>query len=746
MFVVCLGLLLLVFTTEPRAQDGGHFIRGLSELLFRYFEGSSASNFAENDELKGAPIPSGADAYIWSNLSADERSFYQRMQVDAYRSGGLRDSKWDLEAVRYLEAYSDYATSTLGAPDFDQLAEHGDAVIELGCKDPLVLYLYATILLQQDRLVEASEILRKASGQLDTYGYSPLLQWASVERFTNVLQLRGLKGRANHAQRRTLDLAVETVAGNSVRAEEQRFLYLFMDDVLGSKSIDWLQSFVDQISAIPEADPWLVNLLAGRLHRKLAWQERGGGYADTVPDEGWRGWKEHLEKARKHFSSAYELNPSFPEPASQMIGVAMGGGGLPGEGPRFWFDRTVAAQFDYLPAYEDLLWALRPRWGGSHLEMLEFATECLDSNRFDTRIPQYMLTTVQSVSDELADDYREVLLIPGVREKLDRMADGYLTQPQSDPDRGWYYTLKAAVAWRCDDFAAARAALDNAGSHFEPIAFLQVGAHSDLATGEIYLRTGADANAYLDALKHYEAENYQEAMPLYRELLATSDDEKPGVRTLLQSAIWNCEKVIGLQGVDWVDLMPGENLLGWEVKRGIQWTWENPDTVKGEAGENGLRMLCRTPFPPRFELTVNMDFVTSNLGKFNGGLVFGYKNPDDWYSFIAYAKPRKAVLGFQYHEVYDDDNKLQGVPAPSRRRETNVLSLKVWDGKAYAFVNGECVYAGHRLADAADFENTRIGLGGYFWYESPVLRFSGVKARRLTEPPEDSIPGETGDS
>ncbi len=47
----------------------------------------------------------------------------------------------------------------------------------------------------------------------------------------------------------------------------------------------------------------------------------------------------------------------------------------PGEDARTWFDRAVAAQFDYWPAYQARLVFLQPRWGGSYEEDLALAAE-----------------------------------------------------------------------------------------------------------------------------------------------------------------------------------------------------------------------------------------------------------------------------------------------------------------------------------------------------------------------------------
>src|SRR5205085_10352870 len=54
---------------------------------------------------------------------------------------------------------------------------------------------------------------------------------------------------------------------------------------------------------------WLALMLDGEHHVMLAWRARGGGYAGTVNDAGWKGFASNLVMARNEFSEAWRLHP-----------------------------------------------------------------------------------------------------------------------------------------------------------------------------------------------------------------------------------------------------------------------------------------------------------------------------------------------------------------------------------------------------------------------------------------------------
>ena len=51
---------------------------------------------------------------------------------------------------------------------------------------------------------------------------------------------------------------------------------------------------------------------------------------------------------------------------------------------RLWFDRAVAARFDYREAYMKYMYGLYPRWHGDRQALYDFAIECSENGRLDS--------------------------------------------------------------------------------------------------------------------------------------------------------------------------------------------------------------------------------------------------------------------------------------------------------------------------------------------------------------------------
>src|SRR5262249_20449759 len=72
---------------------------------------------------------------------------------------------------------------------------------------------------------------------------------------------------------------------------------------------------------------WLASMLDAEYHVILAWRERGGGYANTVSEPGWKGFETNLVAARAAFSEGWKMPPERPLAAARMVYVAMGDSG-----------------------------------------------------------------------------------------------------------------------------------------------------------------------------------------------------------------------------------------------------------------------------------------------------------------------------------------------------------------------------------------------------------------------------------
>ncbi len=181
-----------------------------------------------------------------------------------------------------------------------------------------------------------------------------------------------------------------------------------------------------------------------------------------MTDKGWQGFDAHLTKARSLLLQAWKERPNLPEAARDQITVTMAIGGAAGEDCRFWLDRAVEADFDAPDVYRRFLWAIRPRWGGSHAEMLRFGRECLATQRFDTEAPWVFHHALCNVLSEV-DEPREVCATLDVYEDYLALLAGKRPQIEDDAIRRQLDASQACIAWLAGHDDEARRLLEQLG-------------------------------------------------------------------------------------------------------------------------------------------------------------------------------------------------------------------------------------------------------------------------------------------
>ena len=173
-----------------------------------------------------------------------------------------------------------------------------------------------------------------------------------------------------------------------------------------------------------QIDPWFWEMVQGRADIFWAWSQRGGGWASTVTREGWDGFGRHLRSARTHFHKALELHPEWANPHIQLITVEMG------DGDTEAVIRELKAVLSIDPtnssAMSKALWALLPRWGGSHELIRQLAMEAMKCPRRDSGVPAMGYQCLV----EIAYDYggygwQKVYLDPEVKEQATRLFQEY---------------------------------------------------------------------------------------------------------------------------------------------------------------------------------------------------------------------------------------------------------------------------------------------------------------------------------
>jgi hypothetical protein len=665
------------------------------------------------------PIPSGATAATGATLPAQLAAFHQRIIVGAYKRVGVHNPAWDEAAVRYLDDYIRAIDRLPNAPEYSALVPRGKALVEAGCNDPQVLYVYGTALHQTERFAEAEAILRRAVTGFDAGTHPRLRARLAPRRLLEVCEATG--GGKPEERARWAELAIrwtaEGLADGSVQQDESRLALLELEKNWAPFYADRFPKIAAALAAHPAADPYVVNLLKGRDAAARGWTARGTVREPTA--EAMKAFREGMAVARACFSEAWKAHPEYPEAAAAMIPLAMAGVAGRGETPRLWFDRAVAAQIDYLPAYAAYREALAPRWGGSAEALYAFALECLRTRRFDTDVPMEFFTTLRAIETLTGDRayWRKLEAYLGMK----GLCDGYAKSGRGG-DAAWYRTLCAAAAWYNGNYGEARRLLDGQGNKVQGAVFTRYfGARYELVRPEIHALASAAAPKITRA-RALETRNSAEALKIYTTVLAGLTDER--AKMFVQRRIGELRTQAQLASGGWIDITPDPRLTGWQRVAGT-WSVTKDGSLKGASGRDGLRIVCEREFGERVEVRGEIVFLRSPYTQFNAAVLVGVpRGAEDFISVAAYARENRACLRRRF-----DDATATNVTA--RVKDANTFLIQVNRTSVTVYLNGQQVAKEVTVAGVA---GPRIGLGGHYWYPGAEIAFRRLQARRVPPP------------
>ena len=488
------------------------------------------------------PLPANASTALAEKDNTLHSAWFERNFIQAYHKVGHRNPKWDPAAEAFLR---ESAPSFLGlAPgDTPDLRARATAILETGCDDPAVLYLAARATAESEKASrEASELFERAvAGMHDT----PYPRGAA--RFVASALRRDYEQRQEGTGKRAALDPVEVrwfkeslTDGSYTPGENAVFARHF---VMGTGA--WLleRNLAAVGSAVESTgwiEPWVRLLLDGERRIDEAWNSRGGRYADKVKDEEWKGMRESLASARKALTESWRLRPDRPEAATLMIGIAMTDR-APGETPRVWFDRAVAARFDYMPAYEKLQNASRGRWSGDPGALLALARECAATRRFDTDVPLQAFWAVEQMEWDSYEEARhegefddpeeahqaaKAAVLPPSPYKSDdvyELVSTVLMRYRRNPGvwRGQTYAAyQVEVDYKAEKYDDARKVLDELGGMLEPEARRRVG--GPFPEARIYALASPLGSDVKRAEDLYRADKVAEALVLLKKARAAA--------------------------------------------------------------------------------------------------------------------------------------------------------------------------------------------------------------------------------
>lgn len=678
-----------------------------------------------------APLKIAPGATTERDFRTAELAWAERSLIAPFRERAA-GQPWLEEASQFIrEAIPEWPGSEASSA-IARLSGQGQKLLRAGCDDPLIGYFATwarwTATSENYGSRAAFSKYRKAAEKLP--GQSALARMATVDFL-----------RANAVVRDAPEDAAKKYAELSARAwtdgsylPEEGAIYLrhlgmaVDDDVL--KKLDDRMMQALQPAELP---PWVHETLVGKAEINRAWASRGNEHADKVTQEGARGFDEHLEKAHRHLLHAWQLKKDQPMAATLLITVAMGGGAPEQESARLWFDRAVAAQCDYRAAYEALGVALLPRWGGSDEELLALAQACLATQRFDTDIPLFFLSTLRFLKVWLPGqmpDIRDVLRRPEIAPLARQCLHGCAEEKSRADHRPVWLAQAALYDWLTNDATAAGRTLAECGPGPLPtevrVALRNFGTDENGFRGELAILNSPARELYLSATKQRADEEYPRAVESFQRAAGlTQGLAADRLRALAGVAQVEATLTTG----DWATVPPDPTLSGW-IQRAGAWSATPEGYPLLREGDGPVRVTYAARVGRDFEMRATLDVSGQPQAKWFTGLTYSDLNfpgvvPVWRGAFVRFDPGKKTGTARCYSPEFVIN--LPDVECPLLAR--NETTLRYESGNITWTFNGKQIHSAAKIGGINAFG--MLGFGSYKHTAGVTISLKKMEIRRL---------------
>lgn len=702
--------------------------------------------------MQSQPTQMGEAAHGEHESSIERRiRFYQRQIVEMYLQYGNRDPWLDESVISFLDGFVKYVAADdfkqypriEGTPTLQELRTQRRQLMAAGVHGPILNYVFSLVDPIRNNFVRPIEIRfrREMREHGDRLGKPDLFR--ALQLSLDFYVLRNVYWH-HSGQRKWFDNA----RANKVRD----YTYLFKDHVPLTIDdqiefallFDWfcddihikqVESFQNTTYEVSPEREWLAKVCRGVLLVETAWEERGGGWASTVEDQGWQRFAIYLDLAEAEFDAAWRMHPERSKPASMMIKVAMG----QSSGEEWtWFKRAMAADPLDTQAFDSMRWAHRERWGGDVEQALAVAEYALSSQRFDTDVPEQFDLTITDMIDDYGYDWLRPKRFGGVGADawmlIQSYLDGRAAEPTPTKSADWCWSRGFGLGYRSGrlaDVAMYFDRLDEDPTRLRDIH--EYGIDRRWIPGEFMTRREP---AVAEAIKRSEVHRVNGELGQAIQTLAdaSGDAQHPVVQTHLRDHLRVMEWTRSFKQGQWVDLLE-HGFEGWRPTRG--W-WKEATTGVGgmhDSDNGGLRMIAGLEPGRRYEAELQVRLPDGFYINTWGGAgfvldpVIGRRSGRSTLAFLTRAPQSGVWIQDPGHDEEDDHKSgadAQGV--------TVTLRLVRWDQQIQLWVDGAFTSPPHTL-QTQDPQPRSLGIGAYHSGSRSVYGFEAVRIRKLERSP-----------
>ena len=669
--------------------------------------------------LAVAPLPTNATPLSTAGWEDMSRRLYRRhLLAEGYLKDGLRHPAWDEDAIALIDGFiAYYVNPWQGMKNDAQRLALSQSILDRGCRDPYVRFVHAFNLDLNGRTEEAKKILDEL-----------LPVFSAPDRPHAFLLFLTQYRRALAGDHKLFLVAAETVLtraatdGSYTPEELRRLLFYFTEHTYYTSYLYYQgddTKLMDLLKKNPGLDPWFRETMLGHLHLNRAWNNVWAENFDPSEYLDWEAYAADLAAARQHLENAIAINPAYPEPYRFLIKLARLAPTCNQEEARRWFDRAIACQFDFMPAYEELIDAYRPANGGSIQLLFNLGLAFAQTRRYDTQVPDYIYRTLEEIGVDTGN-LHDILDAPGAAEALLDTASAYV-------DRNIFRTrnlTRAAVAcWFFGDYAGAGQFL----SRIPPKTPINRRTLETFRTSEkeiaadIYLHTGRSTGRL---------------------------DDKNATEQVLRNRQFIAEVEKQLATGEWTPLMKTDGLDGWNVRYGAINLTTNQEAETQNTNRR-FQLRGQMDLGDSYEIAVDFELVTptnyttwgAGLGTYNSPPPFGGAGLCQAQTVTAYYPGISNV--YIPSDLFFSGNELQlpstggatvyrGPENIFPRLGRNTLLLRANGSQAEVYLNSQLIrtFRYHAIPGQKVFPYV-YAPDTYSRYDTAIVRYGNLRARRL---------------
>jgi len=634
--------------------------------------------------IKPIPLPANS-THTQAEFDKRLAQFVDRITVEAYGEIGTRDPKWDDAAIKFIKAVNVEKLSTPADDEALKVCEQGKSLMDQGCNDPLVVSCYGIAEFYVERYAESEGVLRKV---LPEFAKSRYHKYCARIAASYVVHDRVYQGKPQQeiveACKQEMDLLGQSLVDGSYGPKDQSIALLQLKPEERTSATGGIYEplWKPMLNAKqPGIDPYVYKVALGRWLVNSGWRTRGTGWASDVSDEAWQVFEKNLKQADKLFREAYKLRPGLPEAPAEMVRITLAGYSSGTETARNWFDRAVAAQLDFVYAYDYFTWSLMPRWGGTPEEMYAFGLECAKTRRFDTSVPGWMWTALAQMGIDFQVDTTSIWKDPRTIEWVTTVCDEYTkTRPQQAE---LWQSRKAAADWKTQRYEDAYKILGNLTYKIHTDPFAQVDSTDPIIIlNKIRVYGGPAGKQFVEADKLRKARKFEEARAIYEKLTKNPTGD-PAADGFVNHELETLKTDISLSKDGWVDLTPNNGFSAWR-QIGTGWSLDEDGTIVAKPDRVPFTITYDYTFRPGVEVEAEFEPIPGGASDaLAAGIAIRRARSTSTFNITLSKKDGK--LAMQGSGIRDVSTPIKNLQA------RNTINVKIGIQQATVSVNGKTV-------------------------------------------------------